>query len=651
VKHYKSSGGITVTGNTSLTASGNTIDVTNSGNNFGPGNISAIGTAVSIRNANATVLGTISSTSLNVNSTGGNISQLVPLQNPGSTILTASGNTILLTQSTNNLTTLQATAGNLLLAELSNITLNNTSITSTVNITAADQISISGSYSAANTLLNNGTLTLASLMTTNLTIAGSGTTANIQTGGNVTDATTVNSGSLISNGTFGSLALNGGTLYTTSNGTTVSGALAFNSGSVWNASGTSKSDFSAINAGGSVTINTAANLTLVAPGNMIYGDGLTLINKTSSGLITGNFSGLPQSQKFTSNNTALQINYSGAAGNYSSGSSGNDLIVRIATGTISVISTNITTSANSSFAGGLQFRILGGTNNTTGVANVPVIITLPADVTNCNIASGRFDNANTSNRSTTLYTDSNGNITVPVWANNNPGPYQANITQTDDASIYNYPYMGVIGVALQRQSINRSYVRYMDVVLDNSNLTALGYNPTNFLANFTMTRTRSANSAGGANITDPNNYLTFNNPNVYTTPVGYTIDFGAGGLGNQPATTTYDGVYQLANTTNANVTVPTYTFHRLLGDANGDGTVNALDTGLIQSVLTSGSWRYQNASNLTYVNSNMSATSSNPLAAYNWVGDLNGDGKINVLDLNISTFQRGRRVNYTRRVT
>jgi hypothetical protein len=386
---------------------------------------------------------------------------------------------------------------------------------------------------------------------------------------------------------------------------------------------------------------------------MIYGDGLTLINKTSSGYISGNFSGLAQRQKFTSNGAPLQINYNGSAGNYLPNSSGNDLIVRVATGNISVTSTNLTTNANSSFAGGLQFRILGGTNNTTGVANVPVIITLPADVTNCNIASGRFDNANFSNRSITLYTDSNGNITVPVWANNNPGPFQANITQTDDASIYNYPYMGVIGVALQRQSINRSNVRYMDVVLSEANLTTLGYNPGNFLANFTMTRTRSANTAGGANITDLNNYLTFNNPNVYTTPVGYTIDFGPGGLGNQPATTTYDGVYQLANANGATVVpanVP-YTFHRLLGDANGDGVVDALDTGLIQSVLTTPAWRYQNASNLTYVNSNMSATSSNPLAAYNWVGDLNGDGKINVLDLNISTFQRGRRVTYTRRVT
>ncbi|MFM7318538.1 MAG: dockerin type I domain-containing protein, partial [bacterium] len=62
-------------------------------------------------------------------------------------------------------------------------------------------------------------------------------------------------------------------------------------------------------------------------------------------------------------------------------------------------------------------------------------------------------------------------------------------------------------------------------------------------------------------------------------------------------------------------------------------------------------WRYQNASNLTYINSNMSATNVNPLAAYNWVGDVNGDGKINALDLNIVTFQRGRRVNYTRKVT
>ncbi|MFM7128206.1 MAG: dockerin type I domain-containing protein [bacterium] len=33
------------------------------------------------------------------------------------------------------------------------------------------------------------------------------------------------------------------------------------------------------------------------------------------------------------------------------------------------------------------------------------------------------------------------------------------------------------------------------------------------------------------------------------------------------------------------------------------------------------------------------------------MGDLNGDGKINALDLNLVTLQKGRRVNYTRKVT
>ncbi|MFM1802006.1 MAG: hypothetical protein RJA81_1358, partial [Planctomycetota bacterium] len=39
------------------------------------------------------------------------------------------------------------------------------------------------------------------------------------------------------------------------------------------------------------------------------------------------------------------------------------------------------------------------------------------------------------------------------------------------------------------------------------------------------------------------------------------------------------------------------------------------------------------------------------VATYAWVGDLNGDGRINALDLNISGRWRGRRVVYTRVVT
>jgi hypothetical protein len=281
---------------------------------------------------------------------------------------------------------------------------------------------------------------------------------------------------------------------------------------------------------------------------------------------------------------------------------------------------------------------------------VPFTITLPASVANCNIATGRFDNANASNRTVTVLSDLNGNISVPVWAGSEPGAFQVNITQADDSSVYSYPYMGVVGLAVQRYSVSRSYVRYLDIVLNQADLSSLGSSRANFLSNFTMARTRSAGMIGGAAIADPIEYLS--NATIYHTPVGFTLDFGAGGLGNQPATATYDGVFELAKKSNSNLTlVNSYTFHRLLGDANGDGVVSALDTNLIQSVLTSPAWRYQNSANQTFVNGNMAQTSTIPIATYQWVGDLNGDGKINVLDLNISTFQRGRRVNYTRRNT
>ncbi|MFM7128349.1 MAG: dockerin type I domain-containing protein, partial [bacterium] len=192
-------------------------------------------------------------------------------------------------------------------------------------------------------------------------------------------------------------------------------------------------------------------------------------------------------------------------------------------------------------------------------------------------------------------------------------------------------------------------------VLSSANLTTLNYSTANFLANFTLTRTRSASISGGANITDTTNYLANGpaTPSIYMTPVGFKVDFGLNGLGNQPTSGVFDGVYVLSNKTGATA-VPAnapYAFHRLLGDANGDNVVDALDTNLVQTVLTTPPWRYQNSSNLIFDNTTPSNTSVNPVAAYNWVGDLNCDGKINALDLNIVTFQRGRRVNYTRNVT
>jgi len=520
--------------------------------------------------------------------------------------------------------------------------LSNLLIGNTINITLANQISVNGSYIAPTTRLNNGTLIVSSQLQTNLTINNA--TANIQTGGNITGTTVLNSGSLISNGTFSTLAINNGTFNTSGNGTIARTSFALNNNATLVFSGASLAEFGRVTSP-AVTIGPNTNLIINLPQKLNYGNSLNLIENTGSSAISGTFSGLAQSTIFTSNGSnasSLKINYAGGTGN--------DLRVLVPSGIISVLTTNLTATANSQFASNLSFRVLGGSGNTTGIASVPFTITLPASATNCNIASGRFDNANASNRTITVLSDVNGNISVPVWAGSEPGSFQVNITQSDDSSVYSNPYMGVVGVAVQRQSVNRSFVRYLDVVLNSTDLSSLASSATNFLANFTLSRTRNAGFGGGSAISDSTEYLT--NSSVYYTPVGFTVDFGAGGLGNQSSTATYDGVYELAKKAGSNLTLAnSYSFHRLLGDANGDGVVDALDTSLIQTVLTSPAWRYQNASNLTYVNGNMSATSSNPLAAFNWVGDLNGDGKINALDLNIAGFQRGRRVSYTRRVT
>ncbi|MFM7316761.1 MAG: beta strand repeat-containing protein, partial [bacterium] len=300
-------GTVIVGGTTSLLATGN-VTMNMAGNNFA-GVITANGTNITIVNVNATALGTVTASGdLTVRSTGGAVTQsggYLSSTGTANFVTTSPGpnGNITLGNTSNDFNILTACGTNLTLAELNNVTLNNLAISGTVNITAANAATISGSFSPANTVVSGGTVLANGLLTTNLTVAGGA--ANIQTGGNVTGAAVLSSGNLTSNGAFGSLTLNGGTLYTTSTGTVVRGALAFNNGSVWNASGANKNDFSRINANGAVTIQSAANLTLTAPGsaNLLYSEGLTLINNTGGSNIsqTTGFANLPQNTIFTSN--------------------------------------------------------------------------------------------------------------------------------------------------------------------------------------------------------------------------------------------------------------------------------------------------------------------------------------------------------------
>ncbi|MFM7591143.1 MAG: hypothetical protein ACKO85_05050, partial [Isosphaeraceae bacterium] len=131
----------------------------------------------------------------------------------------------------------------------------------TVNFFSGNFINVNANFNSANINVSGGNLVTLSRLTTNLTILGG--TANIQTGGNVTGAAVVNSGSLTSNGAFGSLTMNNGTtLYTSSTGSVVNGNLTFANGSIWNATGSSLSNFSKISTTGLVTIQPTANLTI-----------------------------------------------------------------------------------------------------------------------------------------------------------------------------------------------------------------------------------------------------------------------------------------------------------------------------------------------------------------------------------------------------
>jgi hypothetical protein len=653
------------TGNTSLTASGNAITLNTSTNDF-VGNISATGTDISIRNSNATLLGAVSASSLTVNSTGGQVSQVLGsgLTVSGLATFTASGNNVTVSESTNDFQNLTVTALNLTLADSNNITLQNINIGNTVNITTADQVNLAGSYSAGLTLLNVATLNSSQQMQTALTV-NSGTanlaaasnitgatilnggnltnagrlsgvftqnngTANMQTGAVTTGLATLAGGSLTSNATFnGGLTATGGTLYTLRNGTSTTN-LNFGAAAVWNANGSSLTDFGTITANGSVTIASGANLTLAVP-PMLCNQSITLINKTGSGAVSGSFSGLAQDTYFSRSGMPLAITYTGGVGS-------NDVIVTD-TPRLMIITggNNQTAASGAQFGSNLTIQVMGGAANETPVNGANVIFQLPVQLSNCNIASGYFNSVNNvANLTANVLTDSNGNASLQLSGGVNSGPFNVQPVVNDFRGVYNTYNLGVVGLAVQKQSINRSNVRYLDLVLADPtsipDLTALN-------SNVVLQKIKSASLTGGANITPVN--LTLTATNAVKTTVGWMFDFGAAGIGgNGVDTTTDDGVYQFANATGSSSLPGAYQFHRLLGDTNGDKVVNAADTALVNSLITSAAWRYNNA------NTPIAQGSLFYVATNAWAGDANGDGRVNATDINITGRWRGRRVTY-----
>ena len=266
------------------------------------------------------------------------------------------------------------------------------------------------------------------------------------------------------------------------------------------------------------------------------------------------------------------------------------------------------------------------------------------------IASGYFNGVNDSaNLTANVLTGSDGNATIQLWGGVNAGPFniQPVVSENTNAKDLNNGNLtmpvtynlGVVGLSVQKQSINRSNVRYLDLVLADPasipDIAALN-------SNIVLQKIATASMSGGANITASN--ITMNGTNAVKTTVGWTFDFGTGGIGTGGADSIEaDGVYQFANMTGSpSVGLPrSYPFHRLLGDANGDKIVTIADTALVNTLTSTLAWRYNNG---------LAAVPQGELfyiGAGKWAGDMNGDGRVNATDVNITGRWRGRRVTYT----
>jgi ELWxxDGT repeat protein len=183
---------------------------------------------------------------------------------------------------------------------------------------------------------------------------------------------------------------------------------------------------------------------------------------------------------------------------------------------------------------------------------------------------------------------------------------------TPDASVdYTLSLQGFDGLTIQNGSVGRSYVRYVNLNFG----TSLGLS--SILSTVgTATPRLSLTFAGTTGTQAINKSLT-----SLVTVVGnqLKIDFGVNGVGGDRNSLLGDGVYRLRVDLDGDGTLETTSrFHRLFGDVDGNGVVNAADIGLVQAA------QGQTGGNL--------AT------------DLNGDGLVNLTDLNNVKRRNGAKV-------
>jgi parallel beta-helix repeat protein len=164
----------------------------------------------------------------------------------------------------------------------------------------------------------------------------------------------------------------------------------------------------------------------------------------------------------------------------------------------------------------------------------------------------------------------------------------------------------VVGFDVQQGAAERSYIRYIDLTFESaSGLSQLISEGRIHLTRYSLTGTNGVNVSVAHKLKIVGNHI--------------IADFGSGGIGGHRNSSVGDGYYRVSVDTDGDGSYETLeSFYRLLGDTNGDRTVNSSDQDTVQA------------------NLKRRGTNLNP--------DVNGDGVINTKDRDIVRRQIGRSI-------
>ncbi len=213
-----------------------------------------------------------------------------------------------------------------------------------------------------------------------------------------------------------------------------------------------------------------------------------------------------------------------------------------------------------------------------------------------------------------------------------PTPSMPNVT---DANVMFRPpsQLAVTGLTVENGAAERSYIRYLDLDFNESTSSVLQSivnsvnNPTNSNpAELTLTQNNLTDSGTPTPVSLQGLLSVIDN--------AIEIDFGTGGIGGNPNATAADGYYTLSFSPTGSQpgVAATHHFYRLLGDVNGDGTVDQND--LNEIAAARGQSVNQIATAINQPASGLTALSM----------DVNGDGSVNTTDLALATKSKGNKL-------